>query len=857
MFQRVSNDPCPVSTTSTSDETKRLSTKEMSKSRITELDSNPVKKIKTEVVDLDDDDIEIIDCIPVEKNVLSIKTEVSTEQNLVENCSNDKIQFVNSSTSVPRNLNETGKSQAPKVSSVTPDIIDLSDESDDDNKKSEEVGSCLKEVLNNFKEEPMQVDENSLNNNIPECNIEQPKSDEFCEPVAVKDEPNFNFSQIDLVELDGDEENFFPASQLFDKSVVKSEEENDEERGFSLRYEEEDDERNVITILDSDDDDYINNLVDPLHLSPKKEPPCTDQDDPLDLPKTVNFNVSIDPPLQNEISEDDPENPNHQFYYNIPNQSNGETDSFTSINIEETIKSIENQRELLSRKNQDLLLEASKNRNLNQSVEKDKQKNEISSLTGCDNDKMNKLFETEASSSKLSAQIDNGNDQTESVIEDEESSTNVDLSNKSTEIRKKHHSSKEKHSDRKKDGSKTNKSKTKSIQIVEPHHMHKKKSKSKEKKSKSDEKSKKKKRNRDDSSPEKISKDLSTNEKDESKEETKNSSEQKRNDDNNAAPMQNFSLSNEVESMRPRCKTTMVKVKVSKKSRGDMLCETMQSLRPKPRHKKPDVEATKKTEAPKVDTLPGNMSSFIIPRRQVPSSSLSNQSHLTNHTTNIPSASTSTVDFPWSSNVSSTTPHSMNFYGSKSPELPDVTNHAESIPLSVSSSATNDLNLSPCSSDSNDRPPSPCPDSAMEFSNNITNLKPVLAMSSLIKPNQKRVSFKKDIFTVREFQIPEGNNLRNIKDGLSLRSTKKDFHVPKILDLKIEDFLARTFAWEPVWLEQQQRAKSLPPIVKMEELQKLPNTFKNFPEYYKRMETLLLLETWQYLVKEYECNGTR
>ncbi|KAJ8679254.1 hypothetical protein QAD02_015041 [Eretmocerus hayati] len=316
--------------------------------------------------------------------------------------------------------------------------------------------------------------------------------------------------------------------------------------------------------------------------------------------------------------------------------------------------------------------------------------------------------------------------------------------------------------------------------------------------------------------------------------------ESKRDKDESSSTLNASSL--EAALGRPRCKTTIVKAKVSSKSRGDVLCADMQStlLKPKP--------VLKKTTSTSSKVLPPMLAPLVLPRRQVRSSA-------------IPYEPTSRAD---------------------QPILPPLANNTSApIPSSPTNGTANGIHISPYSSDdedtpqpaneepstspphgrspspsTNERPPSPPKNLVTDKndvpSNEASSAKLPSADERITNISTKKVKFNNNLTAVREFPIQDGHKLRNIKEGFS---TKTKFQ--RETSMKQEDFLARVFIWEPVWLEQQMNIQNPPPVVKKEDMQVFPDTFNTFEEYYKKMEVLLLLETWAQFTKEFENNGTR
>ncbi|XP_076624107.1 putative helicase senataxin [Colletes latitarsis] len=116
---------------------------------------------------------------------------------------------------------------------------------------------------------------------------------------------------------------------------------------------------------------------------------------------------------------------------------------------------------------------------------------------------------------------------------------------------------------------------------------------------------------------------------------------------------------------------------------------------------------------------------------------------------------------------------------------------------------------------------------------------------------KKRVSFSAVLQTVRVYEIEETNVLKKLKG--------KDAPLPPIRasrrvmeNEKIHEFLLRIFSWNPVWLEEQERLNSTPPVVNTNELHVMLTHYKSYDEYCSVISPLLLLETWYGVTKEFQ-----
>lgn len=670
------------------------------------------------------------------------------------------------------------KTEPMQLSEVGTSDINLTKEEVEENAPTEECPPSVEDSIDSAEvgtTNQSTLEQELINNesHLPstdDCNEEFEVEGNVDQNVVnnVKMEPDAlsNYSQIDLVELDDDGDDFFPSSQLFDKSNVKEELEEDGIQANSSLFLDDDDE-NIITIEDSDEEiNEDSNYYEQLAQQIKSEPPSQHEE----VAETIIPDM-IDP-LDNMEFE------------NLDQIANEIANSSTRIEIAKMpIRvTVDSTKDLESNKNADCSARM-------ESV-----------------DPFDELLQS-------------SNEQASSLLHEELSTPSTSKSVIS---------------------SPSAKPKKKGVEIIEPHHM---KPKSRRRSSdahspnKRDKKSKKHKSSS--SSSKKSSHRSSSKSKDKDKSSSRShktsseSKEKKDKDNTNDSINQSTSSSKKSEeSEKPKNKMTIVKAKVSARSRGDMLCESMVNLRPTPRTvtKKPTKEPAK---------TPATTSGVVLPRRDVSASITKPAIKLTN---NQPSE------------VRDSESHATNLFDSLS--RLNVT-HTSSISRkentsSVLQNATNSLNLP--SSSSSDVRDSPDIDSISNDVDMHVDSPPRKApsTSSVHNGSRKTVSFKENIASVKEFPIDPGNSLRNIKDNKKIVK-----EVSKPNELKIEDFLARVFAWEPAWLEQQQKVKHLPPIVDNSKLLPLPNTFNSFEQYYKKMEVLLLLETWQLLLKEYECSGSK
>ncbi|XP_023247543.1 uncharacterized protein LOC106640504, partial [Copidosoma floridanum] len=765
-------------------ESDRQSLKEQSKARKSDLNSVPSKIVKcsdhrVQISCTNEDDcIEIIECTST-SNTEGGQSIPKSKTNDVNFCTSNVV------------------STKQEISEVIPDVIELSDSEDVKCKINVEClnnGTCTKNI--EIKSTKISEYESvSLTNDIPNTAISIPSNHEHAnnqeqlndanhDIVSVKEEPDWShFSQIDVVEIDNDHDNnvsIFTYSQNFEQAAnIKVECENeDDQLQSSLFFDDEDD--NIITILDSDEDNIgaENNQVDYSQLIPP---------------------IKIEPELRVEIRADSQKSVDtfqvdeHLAQPNLRVEVSASSKPCVTY-VEASTLGIHEQSESVIINTVKISNVPEKQKTFSPVNNKDVEEHVLSSIS-----KRPKPSEQESEKSSLK-------DKVQKKI--------------GIEIVEPHHL---KTSRRSRNSEKDSRSRSKSRHEFRQRKSHSKLTKHKD----TTRSSKKKGKNREFDNDKDMNKELNFKN---LKSNKKNSAHEDLNSNNTSKELFNMSNENSIgntsnsklqNQSRPKYRTTKVKVKVSQKSRGDMLCDSMLTLRPEQKKNKNLDEAPIKPPLTRLDPV------FVIPRRQMPSS--------TNYNNINVGVVSSTDSIPDRLN----SPPPLNSSTDTLAVIPNIVNHAEDSPPRNNSPSPS--TIEPMYTDA------PFKDQ---------NLKPSLTIPSLLNNRRKTVSFN-DTPAVKEFQIIDGNKLRNIKDGLSLRSTKKDFVYYKQMELKIEDFLARVFVWEPIWLQQQNEVKSLPPIVKHNDKQPLPLVFNSFQQYYKRMEVLLLLETWQQLLKEFQCTGIR
>lgn len=140
-----------------------------------------------------------------------------------------------------------------------------------------------------------------------------------------------------------------------------------------------------------------------------------------------------------------------------------------------------------------------------------------------------------------------------------------------------------------------------------------------------------------------------------------------------------------------------------------------------------------------------------------------------------------------------------------------------------------------------------------------TELSTQVPKSCIRKSSQKqkkRVSFSTNIRTVREYQIDESNVLKKLigKDApipSEKVPAKRPVNVMEF-NVKLNEFLARIFQWNPIWLEEQQYLNISAPVVRNDEIHPMVTHYKTYDDYYNIIAPLLLLETWYSITKEFQ-----
>lgn len=123
------------------------------------------------------------------------------------------------------------------------------------------------------------------------------------------------------------------------------------------------------------------------------------------------------------------------------------------------------------------------------------------------------------------------------------------------------------------------------------------------------------------------------------------------------------------------------------------------------------------------------------------------------------------------------------------------------------------------------------------------------------KEKKKRVRFSANV-DINEYEIESDNTLKRLigKDAPipTDKLVKMENREAAVWSPKIEEFLLRIFDWKPVWLEEQRYFRSDPPVVREEELQPVRVRYDSFEHYYRVATPLMLLETWQSIIKDFE-----
>ncbi|XP_043483805.1 probable helicase senataxin [Leptopilina heterotoma] len=157
-----------------------------------------------------------------------------------------------------------------------------------------------------------------------------------------------------------------------------------------------------------------------------------------------------------------------------------------------------------------------------------------------------------------------------------------------------------------------------------------------------------------------------------------------------------------------------------------------------------------------------------------------------------------------------------------------------------------------------------------ELSNNVTlNVPPISSKSSREKKEnnenrkplksclsrfgykeikkKKKVRFN-DKNCIKTYEIEECNSLNRVvgKDAPMNRNKSQ-------IEPHIDEYLSRIFDWNPAWLSEQKKLPNEPPVYKGDHLQKIKTHYSSFLEYSNFFRPLLLLEMWNTLSKESEC----
>ena len=151
-----------------------------------------------------------------------------------------------------------------------------------------------------------------------------------------------------------------------------------------------------------------------------------------------------------------------------------------------------------------------------------------------------------------------------------------------------------------------------------------------------------------------------------------------------------------------------------------------------------------------------------------------------------------------------------------------------------------------------------------------------ISFHSLNGKEKKTVTWNLKDNRIKEFEIEGNNSLK--------KSVLKDAPLPKLRvehDIK-QEFLSRIFVWNPTWLEvskekinysnnfyffviwesyienlfklQEQKKLSFePPVQKSDPIVQMKNRYSSYLEYCNTLRPLLLLEIWNSLTKESEC----
>ncbi|XP_034935270.1 uncharacterized protein [Chelonus insularis] len=123
------------------------------------------------------------------------------------------------------------------------------------------------------------------------------------------------------------------------------------------------------------------------------------------------------------------------------------------------------------------------------------------------------------------------------------------------------------------------------------------------------------------------------------------------------------------------------------------------------------------------------------------------------------------------------------------------------------------------------------------------------------KTVKKKVRFN-DKTKIQVYLIDEGNKIEMKCTQKDMKIGKKfleyDLSKAKVDCPKVELFLFKVFQWRPVWLNEQRDRQIPPPIVDGADISSVSLTYSSYMHYYKTMSTLMLLETWYIMSKDYE-----
>ncbi|XP_033210401.1 ankyrin repeat domain-containing protein 11-like isoform X2 [Belonocnema kinseyi] len=136
--------------------------------------------------------------------------------------------------------------------------------------------------------------------------------------------------------------------------------------------------------------------------------------------------------------------------------------------------------------------------------------------------------------------------------------------------------------------------------------------------------------------------------------------------------------------------------------------------------------------------------------------------------------------------------------------------------------------------------------------NQITFRKSCLAPISINgtkKKNERKVRFDDNLNTTRIYEIEAKHSLNRVvgKDAPINRNKPP-------CQYKLDEYLSRIFDWNPAWLEEQKTLTHEPPVYKRDMLRIMKNRYNSFEEYCNYLRPLLLLEIWNTLTKESECD---